>query len=102
MKIYKKLLKIGGSNGIIIDSHILKQLNLKRGDYISLDIANPENRVKDKSVADKSKSVVKTLSNYSEDEQIIINYLKDKPKDLELFEAGMLSKENILEKAKSV
>ncbi|MCX6742147.1 MAG: hypothetical protein NTX24_03150 [Candidatus Pacearchaeota archaeon] len=38
MKITKKMVKIAQSLGIIIDKPILKKMNIKKGDYVEIDI----------------------------------------------------------------
>ncbi len=36
MKLVKKIIRIGHSDGIILDKTILNKLNIKRGDYIEI------------------------------------------------------------------
>ncbi len=42
MLIIKKLMRMGDSNGIILDKKILDEMNLKRGDYIKINFEKVE------------------------------------------------------------
>ena len=42
MLIIKKLMRMGDSNGIILDKKILDEMNLKSGDYIKINFEKVE------------------------------------------------------------
>lgn len=44
MKVTKKIIKVGTSDGIVIDKPIMKDLKLKTGDLVEADLNKPKKK----------------------------------------------------------